>query len=504
MQDAAGCPAIIIYREEFMSYLKRTGALLLALLLLLPSFAACSEKQQDEGEPDKTAVTDQTPSADGVPEEEDDGASHFYEKLPAEDFGGWTFNIANDGLSAEYYSGFTVEELTGDVFSDGLYNRQIAVQDKYNIEIVENHNGSVNGIKQCVTSGTGDVAFGYVLSGSCMGLITGNYVLPVSDLPTIDLTKPYWDQGSQKTLTFFDKLFYGYPDIGWDHYESVAVLFYNGYLLTNNAVTDSPYDLYMEGKWTLDAMYDMMNVVVKDENGDGKMDAKSDTFGWSGREFEYLPSLYASNLRLAHYDNETEAFVMDISQENVMAVGNMLGKIINDKNLSVPGRNDETRNMFKDGRCLFYSRLLGDFRNLRDKEDDYGIICYPALEENTEGMVYCQQPYTVMVPSDCPDIERLGTLLEALAAYTYDNVLDDYINKTVIGKGARDEQSAQLLRKFITIRAFDLCYAIGDFSPIEAYGIGVKNGNYASAEKRSAKGFEKKTVKIVEALKNNG
>ena len=134
-----------------MSYLKRTGALLLALLLLLPSFAACSEKQQDEGEPDKTAVTDQTPSADGVPEEEDDGASHFYEKLPAEDFDGWTFNIANDGLSAEYYSGFTVEELTGDVFSDGLYNRQIAVQDKYNIEIVENHNGSVNGIKQCVT-----------------------------------------------------------------------------------------------------------------------------------------------------------------------------------------------------------------------------------------------------------------------------------------------------------------------------------------------------------------
>ncbi|MBR5680046.1 MAG: extracellular solute-binding protein [Clostridia bacterium] len=484
-----------------MSHFKRAGAALLALLLLLPTFAACSEKQQDEGEPDKAAVTTQTPSAEEFPEEEDDGKSHYYENLEAADYGGWTFNIANDGLSAEYYSGFTVEELTGDVFSDDLYNRQIAVQDKYNIVISENHNGSVNGIKQCVTSGTGDVAFGYVLSGSCMGLITGNYVLPVSDLPTIDLTKPYWDQGSQKNLTFFGKMYYGYPDIGWDHYESVAVLFYNGWLLTNNSVQESPYDLYMEGKWTLDAMYDMINVVVRDEDGDGKMVSGKDTFGWSGREFEYLPSLYASNLRLVYYDEEAEAFVMNISQESVMAVGNMLGKIINDKNLSVPGRNDETRNMFKDGKCLFYSRLLGDFRNLRDKEDDYGIICYPSLEENTEGMVYCQQPYTVMVPSDCEDTERLGTILEALAAYTYDNVLDDYINKTVIGKGARDEQSAQLLRKFITIRAFDLSYAIADFSAIDAYGIGVKNGNYASAEKRSAKGFEKKTAKIVEALK---
>ena len=184
-----------------------------------------------------------------------------------------------------------------------------------------------------------------------------------------------------------------------------------------------------------------------------------------------------------------------------MAVGDRLNKIINDKELSVIGRNDETRNMFKDGSCLFYSRLLGDFRNLRDKEDDYGIICYPALEENTDGMVYVQQPYAIMVPSDCPDDERVGTLLEALAAYTYDNVLDDYITKTVIGKGARDEQSAQLLRKFITIRAFDLCYAFNVFAPIDAYGLGVKNGNYASAQQRQAKVFQKSVAKSVEALK---
>lgn len=485
-----------------MKRIRQTAAVVLALLLLLPAISSCSETPQTDGNtqdaaPNQTAGNAPVTEAE---EEPDDGKSHYYENLPAVDYDGWNFNIANDGISTEYYSGFTVEELTGDVFTDDLYNRQIAVQDKYNIVIKEDNSGAANGIKACVTAGSGDVAFGYVLTGSCMGLISGNYVLAISDLPNIDLTRPYWDQGSQKTLTFFDKLFYGYPDIGWDHYESLAVLFYNGYLLTNNAVTTSPYDLYMEGKWTLDAMYDMMNAVVIDADGDGKMTSGKDIFGWSGREFEYLPSLYASNLRLVHYDDEEEAFVMNISDESVIAVGDKLNQIINDTHLSVVGRNDETRNMFKDGKCLFYSRLLGDFRNLRDKEDDYGIICYPALEENTEGMVYCQQPYTVMVPSDCPDDERMGTLLEALAAYTYDNVLDDYITKTVIGKGARDEQSAQLLRKFITIRAFDLCYAISDFTPIEAYGAGLKSGNYASAEKRSSKLFAKNSAKAVEAL----
>ena len=489
-----------------MKQFKKSAAFLLSVLLILPSLAACSETpKQDEGT--QNAAPNQTGEIAAVTEAEeepDDGKSHYYENLPAVDYEGWTFNIANDGISTEYYSGFTVEELTGDVFSDDLYNRQIAVQDKYNIVIQEDNSGAANGIKACVTAGSGDVAFGYVLTGSCMGLISGNYVLPISDLPSIDLTKPYWDQGSQKMLTFFDKLYYGYPDIGWDHYESMAVLFYNGYLLTNNAVTTSPYDLYKEGKWTLDAMYDMMNVVASDADGDGKMTSGKDIFGWSGREFEYLPSLYSSNLRLIHYDSDEEAFVMNISDEPIIAVGDKLNRIINDKQLSIIGRNDDTRNMFKDGKCLFYSRLLGDFRNLRDKEDDYGIICYPALEENTEGMVYCQQPYTIMVPSDCTDTERIGTLLEALAAYTYDNILDDYINKTVIGKGARDEQSAQLLREFIKIRAFDLCYAIADYTPIEAYGTGVKTGNYASAEKRSSKVFIKNTTKIVEALRGKG
>lgn len=479
----------------------RIPAILLTLTLLGTSFGGCSEKPAVEEGGTVSAGNTASVTDAQQPEEEDDGTSHYYEDLQGEDYGGWTLNIANDPLSTEYYSGFCVEELTGDAFTDGLYNRQIAIQDKYNIELVESNNGSASTIRQSVTSGSGDVAFGYVLTAQCMGLISSNYVLPVSELPNIDMDRPYWDQGARKTLTFFDKMFFGYADIGWDHYESMAVLFYNGYLLTDNAVNSSPYDLYMEGKWTLDAMYDMIGVVAKDADGDGQMVSGKDIFGWSGREFEYLPSLYSSNLRLVSFDTETDSYVMDITQEGVMAVGDMLNKIINDKTLSVVGRNDETRNMFKDGKCLFYSRLLGDFRNLRDKEDDYGIICYPSLEENTDGMVYVQQPFAILVPSDCTDTGRMGTLLEALAAYTYDNVLDDYITKTVIGKGVRDEQSAQLLRKFMTIRAFDLCYAFNVFAPIEAYGMGVKNGNYASAQTRQSKVFNKSVAKSVEALK---
>lgn len=107
-----------------------------------------------------------------------------------------------------------------------------------------------------------------------------------------------------------------------------------------------------------------------------------------------------------------------------MAVGEWLQKIINDKTLSCIGWNDATRDLFKEGRSLFYSRLLGDFRNLRDKEDDYTLVCYPSLNEGDIEHVYVQNPFGILIPADVEDTTRLGTIMEAMIADTYDNVMD--------------------------------------------------------------------------------
>ena len=143
-----------------------------------------------------------------------------------------------------------------------------------------------------------------------------------------------------------------------------------------------------------------------------------------------------------------------------MAVGEWLQKIINDKTLSFIGWNDATRDLFKEGCSLFYSRLLGDFRNLRDKEDDYTLVCYPSLNEGDIEHVYVQNPFAILIPADVEDTTRLGTIMEAMIADTYDNVMDPYINKAIIGKGARDEESAALFRELCEKRVYDMNYAL--------------------------------------------
>ena len=483
--------------------MKKSISVILAMLMLI-SAVSCSESNNNEESTSETTASESAETAESVSTEEtaeeEDTSTHDADEIAAQDYDGWTLRIANDGLNPEYFSAFTVEELTGDAFNDSIYERNVRVMDKFNISIEEINTGSTTLIKNSVTAGSHDVGFGYVLLQNCMGLISSEYVKAISDMPVIDLSKPYWDAKSQSVLTFNGKLYYGHCDISFDHYEGMALLFYNGQLLEDNNITETPYDLYGSGKWTLDKMYDMMQTVAKDANGDGKMDETNDIYGWAGREFEYLPSLYASNTSLIKYDDSQSTYVLNLTDETVMAVGDMLNKIINDTNLALPGRNDTTRNLFKEGKVLFYSRLMGDFRNLRDKEDDYGIICYPSLEENTDGTVYIQNTFTVMIPADCEDDERLATLIEDLAADTYDNVLDVYIDKAVIGKGTRDQQSAELLREFISKRAYDLCYAFNLFTPIEGYNAALKNNGYASAQSRYELVFSKTVAKVLENL----
>ncbi|MBR5679991.1 MAG: hypothetical protein IKX19_04995, partial [Clostridia bacterium] len=243
---------------------KKFCSLFLAALLLFCTFASCAgDDAGSVAENPPAAPNDPVGSAEAA-EEGDENTTDYFGRLEAKDYGGWTLNIANDELHPDWFIGFTAEELTGDEFNDSLYNRSIAVQDKFNVVVSEHHEGSVNGIKNCVMAGSGDVGFGYVIAASCMEMITGKYVKAMSDMPCIDMTRPYWDQGAKKTLTFFGKMYYGYCDISWDHYESMAVLFYNGDLLTVNGIQDTPYTLTLEGKWTIDKMREMCELVKKD------------------------------------------------------------------------------------------------------------------------------------------------------------------------------------------------------------------------------------------------
>ena len=119
-----------------MNVFKKSFAMVLALLMLL-SAVSCSESTENSAGDTaaETTASAEAVSAEEAPVEEDDGKTHYADEIAAVDYDGWTLRIANDGLSAEYFSGFTMEELTGDAFNDAIYDRNVRVSEKFNVTI---------------------------------------------------------------------------------------------------------------------------------------------------------------------------------------------------------------------------------------------------------------------------------------------------------------------------------------------------------------------------------
>lgn len=477
-------------------FAKLLCSLILASSALLSAVSCGESAIEEETKPQPTV-----PSAEAETEPEETEYKYVNE-VPVSDLNGMTIGLASDSLSSTYFNILDVEETIGETFNDAIYDRNRRIEDKYNMKFLNNATGGKSLLEASVVSGSRDVDLAYYLVSSVMTQVMKGYLLPFNELEYVNMSNPYWDQIAIKTLSVKGKMYHGYVDFGFDHYDSMAVLFYNGAIITDFNLED-PYQLYLEEKWSMDKMKEMMTAVSQDINGDGKIVLGRDRIGFTGREFNFLPTLYSSNADLMTIveDGDSVEFVYNLGSENVIKVGEITSKLFNDESISLPDGGDSSREAFMKGNALFYSRLLGDFRLLREQEDDYGLIGYPSVDGSNEGCrVYVQCPTTLVVAADT-NPETTGLILEAVAADTYDEVLPIYIEKSVIGKGLRDANSAEMLRTMITHRAYDVAYSYGmESTAVNAYSSSVLKNNFASTFKRYESKIRKETEKYIDKL----
>lgn len=179
-------------------YRKQLTAAALLLVTLLGT-AACGSSG------DGTAVTDapeQTTAAETEPAE-----TRLHDNVPDKDFGGKTFDVLTAGnwnnTWTEIYD-FQAEEENGEPINDAVFKRNLTIEERFNVEIVEiNNMGSDKG-------GTGKgakfieksvMASDYAYDASSMGaydvstLSYKGYLLDLaSEVPNLDLTQPWWNR----------------------------------------------------------------------------------------------------------------------------------------------------------------------------------------------------------------------------------------------------------------------------------------------------------------------
>jgi ABC-type glycerol-3-phosphate transport system substrate-binding protein len=257
--------------------MKRILALLLVLLLMIPA-AACANN--GSGTPADTSSADSVT----VPAEDTsdslDARKNISDNLSESDFGGADFLILFQD-TYEYDAG--IEELTGEVLDDAVYNRNARIDERFNINIkVENGgNSSAMSAKINKTVKAGDDAYDLCMAHIIQtGTdITNGLFYNWMDIGDVDTAKPWYPQYAVGPSTVNGKLYALVSDAALSSVNQTYCVYFNKNIASDyNIVPEDIYSAVRDGSWTIDKMSEYIKPVYQDLNGNGKKD-EADLYG---------------------------------------------------------------------------------------------------------------------------------------------------------------------------------------------------------------------------------
>lgn len=320
-------------------------------------------------------------------------------ELPDMDFGGHEFTI----ITTDYETNrimpqeICAEEETGDPINDAIYTRNKLIEEKYNVRIKEilHERDEMNApVRKAVTSGDNpyDLVCANIKQSGIMA--QRGDLLDLTKVEHIDLSKPWYDQNAAADLSIGNKIFFSVGDLQISNKEGTWVVLFNKRLLQDLGL-DDPYKLVLEGRWTMDKMFEFASVANKDVNGDGVMD-EDDQWGMLGEGFNIYALMNGAGTQLVQKDENDVPYYagytsrdMDIFDKGAEYLGDntrsMLAENYSSKYSNV--WNELINPIFATDRILFFFTSLSRVTWHRDYGTDFGILPVPKYEEIQENYV---------------------------------------------------------------------------------------------------------------------
>ncbi len=503
-----------------MAKLKRTMAMLIALLMLVPTLASCSDNTPAETkETTAQQETSQTAeSTDASSDESETEDERIKPNIPeSADFGGdditflhwynpaWTETVRQ---SRDIYA----EGITGEAINDAVYNRNVKIEDAYKVKIalqLEQSTDIASMVGQQVTAGDSTYDVVYQLLSAAPALIQKSYFHNLFNVPNIDLEKPWWDQNSISSLSTMGILPLVSTSINVNDKDATAALAFNKTIAENNQLEDL-YTLVREGKWTYDKLTEMAEATANDSNGDGTM-TPDDVYGFLGGR-DVIDSLYHGSGSQFITKNENDEFVFTFGTERDVDVISKGIDIVNSvwyfNHHAWKDQSDILyRQIFETGHGLFFWMRLDDVTNMRAGDADFGIIPIPKYEEAQDKYYSLVSQHTtglMSIPITCAgdDLSMVGMVLEALAAESHYTLIPEYIETSLKTKNSRDAESADMLDIILGNRVFDPMnvYSFANFGDAIMDAADANNKDMASLIKSKEKLVNKSIEKVLKAV----
>ena len=401
--------------------IKKTLAITLVLLMLLPMVISCSKKDNEENDSENSSVSTDISESDSLY----DKNGYLKDSLPELDFGGYEFNIL--GWDDGYVDDFWVEEGSGSAVSSALYARNKTVEGRLNIKInstfipgnFNNQSDYVAYVMNTAYAG-GDNAYDLIGSYSMCGgtLATNGIICNLYDLEYLDFEKPWWSDSLIERSELGGKLYFATGDLANSYIYALHFLTVNLNMLEQHHL-DDPRQMVKNGTWTLEKMKEMTKGVGAElDNEDGK--TAGDAYGYA-----YYSSvepdcwMAASGMKMSSENGDgvlslTDDFLGDKTHT-------LITNIATQKHSTNDWYHEPNKNAVLGGNTLFggvSGEVMNDFANVPFK---YGVLPYPKVTADQEdyysllGFAYT----TFSIPNNAKDPDMSAAVLECMNSEAY-------------------------------------------------------------------------------------
>lgn len=434
--------------------------------------------------------------------------------LPDADYEGYDFRMItmiDDICVAD------VEVMNGDVFNDSFYTRNRKIEQDYNVKLSQTAangwNEQYSILKKSVNAATDDFDTIRLIMREAFPAAQDDYTVPISDLPYCDPSQPWYVRYMNDELTFGEELPVAYTDECLATYMYTETVFFNKRMAGDYNLGDL-YDTVRNGTWTYDKFFDMAKAVISDVDGSGNFDITTDTFGYMSRWDNYVHGFWVgAGMKTVKKDDDNLPY-FEADQNLYTLLEDLFEKTTGDGtyydywyDMADRGLTyDDFMPYFADGHALFVLDGVSVCGNLRDMNDDFGILPMPKKDE-AQSSYYSSvsDGYVNVVPATASDIERTSVMLEALAIESKNIVVPAYIEKAVESKYLRDEDSVEMFRLILDTRMIDLGCTVW-MDPIRTTIVDncFRKGKntFASAVAAKQESIDKTIQKVIEALED--
>ncbi|MCQ2456085.1 MAG: hypothetical protein MJ096_01890 [Clostridia bacterium] len=444
----------------------RIISLLLALILCAAALVSCggSDDKANGGKEENVktetkAPVDRDPEAAKIEEYVDDLAGSV-------NYDGMTFNYLVYEASNDNP---TEEEITGELLSDSVYMRQVALEEKFGIDFVNVPGKNGEEVQNMVTREVMSGGSGYDLVHGWMTtvgqpLMLNGAIMSVNDFSVLDISHDWWLKSLEERYTICGKLYFLSGPIITAHYTDGTCMLFNKTVAENYHMPNL-YQIVDDGDWTIDKMFEVASVIPPNLDGSG-------TYRYISGGDTGIDLFYSSGFRLVETDENGELFMQDTLPKDLSDFADKMSKVLGDDTQtvmlkSIKGTSETAEGkygvsdlftLFENNQVFLSFDSMGGVASAREYDVDFGVIPAPKRNELQKDYLASGNGagWAVYIPKTIRDREFADVIIESMAALSKEYMQPAYIEKMLKGRSAEDVESRRMIDIIFAARVNDL------------------------------------------------